>query len=347
MKHSADAAPRQVVPDPASSNLAVLGLLPLSPSSGTYANGRSAPSPPPATLSSPPTSLPPGVSPPPTQEGFAAIDTSTASSSGPKANKKQQEWIKRLADAVSWDAFQLVVREFTASMATPRATGRAPGRGRRRGTGAADKNPAQRIQKLYYNNKKVAMREIRQEESPLCAVPPDDVAMYFEQVFSERVTELGDVPEGVVLPAQQIPDEALFSLIGKEKISTRLRHCSNTAPGPDTITYNTLRSKDPGCHVLFEIIDRCRRDRRVPEEWKEARTILLYKKGDRKDLSNWRPISLSSCLYKVYSGILAARIGRWAAASGAITDIQNGFMPAEGCLEHNFILQQCLDAAKT
>ncbi|KAK3908768.1 Retrovirus-related Pol polyprotein from type-1 retrotransposable element R2 [Frankliniella fusca] len=230
-----------------------------------------------------------------------------------------------------------------------RAEGRNNGR---RGRPVRRKQPgnheeAKRIQQLYSKNRKVAIQEIRQEESPLCNLPPEDVANFFEHVFSERLTALDAAPEGVVLPKTQGHDESVFAEFSKDVIAARLRHCSNTAPGPDGITYSILRSKDPGCHVLYEIFERCRKERRVPTAWKAARTILLYKKGERKDLSNWRPISLSSCIYKVYSGILAARLARWAATSGAISSVQKGFMPAEGCLEHNFTVQECIDMAKT
>ncbi|KAE8740768.1 hypothetical protein FOCC_FOCC013713 [Frankliniella occidentalis] len=62
------------------------------------------------------------------------------------------------------------------------------------------------------------------------------------------------------------------------------------------------------------------------------------------DLSNWRPIAFSSCLYKFYTAVLADRLSTWAFRT--LSSIQKGFVPAEGCLEHNFLLQQCLDYAR-
>jgi hypothetical protein len=35
---------------------------------------------------------------------------------------------------------------------------------------------------------------------------------------------------------------------------------------------------------------------RVMSTWKEAKTIFLHKKGDREEIGNWRPISITNCL---------------------------------------------------
>jgi hypothetical protein len=35
-----------------------------------------------------------------------------------------------------------------------------------------------------------------------------------------------------------------------------------------------------------------------PSEWENARTILLYKEGNREDQENWRPIIVTSVICK-------------------------------------------------
>lgn len=190
------------------------------------------------------------------------------------------------------------------------------------------------------------MREVREEESPTCSVPKDVVADHYQEVFAERIKELPPPPAAAVLPTTQPEDPELVATITKATIMARLQHVSNTAPGPDGVTYANIRAKDRGAHVLFEVYRVCLQHKKIPAAWKEARTVLIHKKGDKEDLGNWRPISLSSCLYKLYSGILADRLGRWAVRTGAISKAQKGFMPAEGCLEHNFVVQQCLDDAR-
>lgn len=49
-------------------------------------------------------------------------------------------------------------------------------------------------------------------------------------------------------------------------------------------------------------------DEKLPEEQLRARVVLIYKKGDTKDLGNYRPISLLNSFYKIMAVILQKRI---------------------------------------
>ena len=83
------------------------------------------------------------------------------------------------------------------------------------------------------------------------------------------------------------------------------------APGDDGISVDLL--KDAGTEVhcrLAQLYTQCIRKESVPESWCNAIVILLYKKGDPKDLSNYRPISLLSNVYKVFSKILTNRLAK-------------------------------------
>ena len=85
----------------------------------------------------------------------------------------------------------------------------------------------------------------------------------------------------------------------------------------------------------------------IPSSWKRSKTIMIYKKGETNVPSNFRPISLLSTIYKLYSGILASRLTRIATSHGWLLAEQKGFLPSiRGIQEHTFLLQTAIDEAK-
>ena len=59
---------------------------------------------------------------------------------------------------------------------------------------------------------------------------------------------------------------------------------------------------------LTEVINNCFLLGRLPASLREAQIKLLYKKGDKRNLKNWRPVSLLSVDYKILSAALAGRL---------------------------------------
>ena len=53
--------------------------------------------------------------------------------------------------------------------------------------------------------------------------------------------------------------------------------------------------------VMLKVISYCWFNKIFPKTWKNAFTILIYKKGNNTDPSNFRPITLQPVLAKIYS----------------------------------------------
>ncbi|CAB4026569.1 Hypothetical predicted protein, partial [Paramuricea clavata] len=58
------------------------------------------------------------------------------------------------------------------------------------------------------------------------------------------------------------------------------------------------RSVDQKGVVLCNMYNRCLLENDVPAQWKTSWTVLIHKKGDASDVSNFRLIALMSCIYK-------------------------------------------------
>lgn len=79
-----------------------------------------------------------------------------------------------------------------------------------------------------------------------------------------------------------------------------------SAPGPDGVTTDQLkRRSDLQLAVIFNTL--LFTNTQLPR-MKVSRTTLIYKKGERADLANWRPITVSSMFLRLFHRVLAHRI---------------------------------------
>ena len=139
-------------------------------------------------------------------------------------------------------------------------------------------------------------------------------------------TEKIDVPD--VLPTE---------------VQQALRSLKNgKAAGPDGITGELLKScGDETCKTLADLFTRCLKQRSIPTSWKNAKVIILYKKGDQEDLQNYRPISLLSIIYKLLTKIITKRLE--ATLDYAQPTEQAGFRSGYSTADNIQIVQQVIE----
>ena len=101
----------------------------------------------------------------------------------------------------------------------------------------------------------------------------------------------------------------------------------DSSPGPDGISsvflINCARTLAPYLAQVFSIL---LQNGEVPDSWKEAYVIPIYKKGDRTDPANYRPISLTSHLCKVLEKIITKEISNFLILHKIIPPDQHGFL---------------------
>ena len=115
-----------------------------------------------------------------------------------------------------------------------------------------------------------------------------------------------------------------------------------TATGPDEIHYQLLKHLPrDSLMVLLDIFKHLPRDSlmvlldifndiwasgEIPECWKEATVIPIPKPGkDSKNPSNYRPISLTSCLCKTMERMINTRLVWFLEKNNILTKYQSGF----------------------
>ena len=70
----------------------------------------------------------------------------------------------------------------------------------------------------------------------------------------------------------------------------------------------------------------------VPAAWREANVSPLYKKGDKKNPLNYRPVSLTNTVGKVLETIIRDELVKHATENTIIKIQQHGFMKKKSTL---------------
>lgn len=102
----------------------------------------------------------------------------------------------------------------------------------------------------------------------------------------------------------------------------------NKAVGPDSISHKMLKScKETISKPLCFLFNKSLTSKTFPDCWKLAHAIPLFKKDDPSITSNYRPVSLLSCISKIFERILFKHIYNFLHANNLFHKYQAGFLP--------------------
>lgn len=83
----------------------------------------------------------------------------------------------------------------------------------------------------------------------------------------------------------------------------------NTAAGADGITYSLIRNlNDSAVQEITAFFNDHWQRGTLPPEWKHAEVIMIPKPGKKLQIENLRPISLTSCLGKLFERVITNRV---------------------------------------
>lgn len=117
------------------------------------------------------------------------------------------------------------------------------------------------------------------------------------------------------------------------------------SPGPDNITNEFLiKTKDVIVEVLTRMFNDVIKTETIPEQWLTSTIILLHKKGEKSDIGNYRPISLMSNIYKVFSKVILNRITKKLDENQPRE--QAGFRSGYSTLDHIHVVKQIIEKSK-
>ena len=152
---------------------------------------------------------------------------------------------------------------------------------------------------------------------------------FFKSVFTVEDTSQLPEPQGMKVD-QVLSTVEITPLIVKNKL---LKLNKSKSTGPDLI-HPWVLSETAGsiCIPLAMIFTKSMEQGIVPSSWKQAHVNAIFKKGDRKEAKNYRPISLTSVCGKVLESIVRDKIVSHMMTNNLFCDEQHGFVPGRSCV---------------
>ena len=124
--------------------------------------------------------------------------------------------------------------------------------------------------------------------------------------IDEFYSELYDSDQTVTI---QTDPKEVPPIMALEVEAAHMKMKNGKEAGKDQVNIETLNAgNETIAKKLAKLYTKCIRERRIPITWKEANMVIFFKKGNRKDIKNYRPICLLSNMYKLFTKIITTRL---------------------------------------
>ncbi|KAI8512059.1 hypothetical protein Bbelb_111590 [Branchiostoma belcheri] len=150
----------------------------------------------------------------------------------------------------------------------------------------------------------------------------------FQSVFTNEPLE-APLPNMGPSPHPLMPEINIVT----NGITTLLENLNpHKACGPDHVHACVLKELSSTLSPFLQVIFQKSLDTgAVPEAWKEANIAPIYKKGNRLDPANYRPISLTCICSKIMEHIIASSMMSHFDTNNILYDLQHGFRHGRSC----------------
>jgi len=216
----------------------------------------------------------------------------------------------------------------------------------------SDENRSTRRRKRF----KVTQRAIEKSEGATYKAIMDGTFVYdeeqegitppieeVERVYVDRLETVHTLSASrLAQPEPSDEDRNVYGPIGSREVKRALRsNKPRTAPGCEKwLTLHLARKL--GEKKLAMIFNAWYAYDAIPAIEKKCRTILLYKKGPREDVGNWRPITIGSILLRIYAKVWDRRLRQRVTLSSR----QKAFVPVDGCFQNIKLLSEAIQESK-
>uniref|UniRef100_A0AAR5P8J5 Reverse transcriptase domain-containing protein n=1 Tax=Dendroctonus ponderosae TaxID=77166 RepID=A0AAR5P8J5_DENPD len=105
-------------------------------------------------------------------------------------------------------------------------------------------------------------------------------------------------------PRERVTNEGSedMPVINASELRSALKQMKNRrAPRENRVTFEMLKARGEALKkAIIVLLKRSHKEDEIPDYWRNEGVILVYKKGDCRDINNYRSISLLSVFYKLF-----------------------------------------------
>ena len=157
---------------------------------------------------------------------------------------------------------------------------------------------------------------------------PQEQTELFNEFF---YNQFSDTSEYDIPLSYEVDDDSSQVDFSPERVLKLLRGInSNKAQGPDNIHGKVLKNCAHGiAYPLAKIFKTAYLTGHIPQEWKVANVVPVFKKGSKASVENYRPISLTCLCMKIFERIVREEIMK--RCEHRINRAQHGFLSGKSC----------------
>ena len=201
-----------------------------------------------------------------------------------------------------------------------------------------------RIAKEAKTNPKALFRYISSKSKPKEVIPDlkmkdgghtendqqkaDELNSFFGSVFTEEKDH--------VFPECEKPTDVKLSnvRVTTEEVCKMLKSLQpGKSPGPDGIHPRVLKElAEPLSLPLKILFDTSMAQGKIPKKWKVAEVKPIFKKGDKSSADNYRPVSLTSVICKIFEKFIRDAMYEHLTKNNILSPDQFGFCQGRSCV---------------
>jgi len=172
----------------------------------------------------------------------------------------------------------------------------------------------------------------KNEKLKTCSEKAEAFANRLEKVFDDDETNCFDenwynLTAYHVVKAFENSNESEKKIFEMEELNLAIRNLSNkNSNDADNITTSMLKRCGFATRkALLEMFNESLCALRIPSKWKTSVITMLHKKGPKSEISNYRPISITLAIARLYEKLITARVNLFLTQKRILIKNQSGF----------------------